>query len=301
MLIKQQLHYLLKMPEAHSNLGNTLKELGRLDEAEASYNQAIALKPDYAEAHSNLGITLKELGRLDEAEASYNQAIALKPDYAEAHSNLGNTLKELGRLDEAEASYNQAIALKPDYAEAHSNLSITLKELGRLEEAEASCSQAIALKPDYAEAHYNLGNTLKELGRLNESEASYNQAIALKPDFADALHNRGLLLFENAQYEAALKDADACISKKSTVLSLTSLYALGRVSEIYKRLEIQSKTDAENISLAAFAAFISEVEKKPTAYNFCPNPIDFIHTVNLSFHLNDSVAFVEGIIEELIK
>jgi Flp pilus assembly protein TadD len=51
------------------------------------------MKPDYAEAHSNLGVTLKELGRLDEAEASYRQAIALKPDYAEAHNNLGNTLK----------------------------------------------------------------------------------------------------------------------------------------------------------------------------------------------------------------
>ena len=61
----------------------------------------------------------KKLGRLDEAEASYKQAIALKPDYAEAHSNLGHTLQELGRLDEAQASYKQAIALKPDYAEAH--------------------------------------------------------------------------------------------------------------------------------------------------------------------------------------
>jgi predicted TPR repeat methyltransferase len=65
-----------------------------------------------------LGITLKELGRLDEAEASYTQAIALKPDYAEAHSNLGNTLQKLGRLDEALASYTQAIALKPDYPSA---------------------------------------------------------------------------------------------------------------------------------------------------------------------------------------
>jgi Flp pilus assembly protein TadD len=46
------------------------------------------LKPDYAEAHNNLGNTLKELGRLDEAEAGYRQAIALKSDFAEAHSNL---------------------------------------------------------------------------------------------------------------------------------------------------------------------------------------------------------------------
>jgi Flp pilus assembly protein TadD len=35
-------------------LGSTLTELGKLDEAEASFRQAIALKPDYAEAHSNL-------------------------------------------------------------------------------------------------------------------------------------------------------------------------------------------------------------------------------------------------------
>ena len=45
----------------------------------------MALKPDFAEAHSNLGGALRELGRLDEAELSYSQAISLKPDYAEAH------------------------------------------------------------------------------------------------------------------------------------------------------------------------------------------------------------------------
>jgi tetratricopeptide (TPR) repeat protein len=44
-------------------LGNTLTELGRLDDAEASYREAIALKPDYAEAHSNLGATLQKMGR----------------------------------------------------------------------------------------------------------------------------------------------------------------------------------------------------------------------------------------------
>ena len=104
-----------------------LIELGRLDEAEASLRQAIALKPDFAEAHYNLGNTLKMLGRLDEAETNYRKAIALKPDFAEALNNFGNTLQEMGRLDEAEASLRRAIAMKPDYAEAHRNLA-TMKK-----------------------------------------------------------------------------------------------------------------------------------------------------------------------------
>ncbi|MDG2354377.1 MAG: tetratricopeptide repeat protein, partial [Paracoccaceae bacterium] len=79
--------------------------------------------------HSNLGNTLKELGRLDEALASCRQAIALKPDFAEAHNNMGNTLKELGRLDEAVAGYSQAIALKPGFAEAYLNLGIAIKNV----------------------------------------------------------------------------------------------------------------------------------------------------------------------------
>ena len=52
--------------------------LGRLEEAEASYKQTIALKPDFVLGLSNLGITLQALGRLEEAEASYTQAISLE-------------------------------------------------------------------------------------------------------------------------------------------------------------------------------------------------------------------------------
>jgi len=80
------------------------------------------LKPDFPKAYSNLGATLQELGRLEEAEAICTQAIALKPDFAEAHSNLGNTLQALGRLEEAEASYTQALELKPDHANVCWNL-----------------------------------------------------------------------------------------------------------------------------------------------------------------------------------
>src|SRR5689334_1888757 len=38
-----------------NNLGNVLKEQGKLDSAVAQYHRALALKPDFAEAHNNLG------------------------------------------------------------------------------------------------------------------------------------------------------------------------------------------------------------------------------------------------------
>ena len=43
----------------------------------AVFRRVAALTPDYAPAHSNLGNILFEMGKLDEAEASYRQALAL--------------------------------------------------------------------------------------------------------------------------------------------------------------------------------------------------------------------------------
>jgi Flp pilus assembly protein TadD len=81
-----------------------LQQLGRLEEAEASYRKAIALKPDSAEAHSNLGNTLQKLGRLEEAEVSYRKAIFLNNDYNPAIAGLGNVLMKKGQHKEGLAN-----------------------------------------------------------------------------------------------------------------------------------------------------------------------------------------------------
>ena len=280
-------------------LAAVLKQNGRINESLIVSQKSVELAPQDAEAHNNLGVLLQEQGRFDEAEKSYRKAIKLKPNYAESHNNLGNTLKEQVKLNEAKICYRKAIELKPDYAEAYNNLGILLKEQGKIKEAETGYVKAIVLKPNYVQAHYNLGVLLQELERLDEAEASYNQAIKLKPNFADALLNRWMILFDQKRYEAALKDADLYISKGTRALDLPTLYALGRIEEIYKRIETQSKMDSENLNIAAFAAFVAESEKKPTAYNFCPNPMNFIHVTNISSHLGNSTEFVREVISEL--
>ena len=285
--------------EAHNNLANTLFKLKRLDEAEVSCNKAISLKPEFAEAHNNLGNMYKEFDRLEEAEESYRKAILLKQDYPEAHNNLGNILKEFERLEDALASYKKAIGLKPNYAEAHNNLGVIYKQLGRLEKSIVAYKKAIALKHDYALAHFNLGMTLKELGRLEEAEESYRKAIALKSDFSKALLNKGQLLFDKGEFEIALRDFDLCNTKDSRARALATLYALGRIEDIYKRIEMLSEVDEEDLRIAAFASFLAEREKKDTAYNFCNNPLEFIHFSNISSYLENSNLFITELIEEL--
>src|SRR4029077_3580965 len=67
---------------------------------------------------SNRGNIFKELNRIGEALASYDQAIALKPDSAEAFYDRANVFKVSGRWEEAAADYERAIKLKPEYPEA---------------------------------------------------------------------------------------------------------------------------------------------------------------------------------------
>lgn len=208
-LIKKAIAAKPSSPVYFSNLGNALKNMGRLEEAEASYRKALELKPDYAEAHCNLGNTLRDMKRLKEAETSFRRALKIKPDFIEAHNNLGTALWDMGQIKEAETSYRKALQIRPDYAEAHNNLGTALRDMNRLEEAEACFRQALQLKPDYAEAHSNLGNTLRDAGRMTEAESSYRQALQIKPNFAGAHRNRGLALKDLGRY----KEAEVCFRR----------------------------------------------------------------------------------------
>lgn len=286
-------------PYANYSLGITLYSLGRLNEAEESFKKTIALKPDYVEAHNNLGIILQKLRKLKEAEISFKKAIKLKPDYVEAHNNLGITLQTLRKLNEAESSYKKALELKPDFAIAHNNLGNTFKYLGKLKDAETSFKKALSLKPDYLEAYSNLGIIFQKLNKIKEAEEIYNKALVLKPDYESILINRGQILFEKCEFELSLKDFDACKSPYSRFWALISLYALGRVEEIYERIKKYSKLDDNNINIAAFSAFIANKEKKDTAHNFCKNPMDFINVSNLSTHIKNPNSFIAEVVEEL--
>src|SRR5580698_8722474 len=78
-------------------------------------------------------MVLHDAKRFDHALASYDKAIALRPDYAEAHHNCGAVLQDLLRLDDAIGAYDKAIKLRPERAESYANQSYCYLQMGRFE------------------------------------------------------------------------------------------------------------------------------------------------------------------------
>ena len=189
-------------PHSLNERGNALSRERRYDEALACFDQAIALRGDFAEAHSNRGTALLELSQPEAAAHSLLQALKLQPGRPEVHSNLGNALMALRQWAMALDCYDRALALKPDYANAHFNRGNALIELGQPQAAVEAFARALALRPDFDQAHGNLGNAYQRLNRLPEALASYERALALAPNDAEHRWNRALSLLASGDLAA---------------------------------------------------------------------------------------------------
>jgi hypothetical protein len=120
-------------PEILYNLGNSCLELGRLDEALANYNEALAKNASYAGALVNRGNALVQLNRPVEAISSYDTALALLPGHPQILTNRGHALRRLDRPVEALLDFEAALAKGPGFAEAHFEAGMTRLTLGEFE------------------------------------------------------------------------------------------------------------------------------------------------------------------------
>ena len=219
---------------------------GKLDQAEALYEKALAAAPDNFDVlnllgtlHcqrsnfdagvryltqaveinarnpatlSNLAYALRELGRPGEAIENCDRALALAPDFADALTNRGAALGDLRRHGDALSDSERAIKLAPDSAVAHCNRGNALLGLGRPRDALASYDRAVAIRPEYMEAVHNRGTAFRELRRPHEAMTSYRQALAISPNYAQAISNLANTLAELGQFDEAAREFERLIA-----------------------------------------------------------------------------------------
>ncbi len=213
---------------------------GYLDQAEASFKQVIAGKPDDPEAHYNLGTLYLRRNALPDARQYLEQTVKLRPDYPEAWNNLGMLDAQEGHSDEAVGNFLQSLRLRPDYAIALANLGNLYRREGKFAEAEKFLNRALELEPDNPEVNYNLGMLYARQDQLDRAAQHLERAATLRPDYPDALNNLGVLLVREKNYAAAEEKFKACIrvapSFDQAYLNLARLFVI--LSEKEKAKEV---------------------------------------------------------------
>jgi serine/threonine-protein kinase len=190
----------------YRGVGASLGRMGRVDEAIGYFQQALNIAPDYAVAHNDLGSALGGKRRLDEAIDHFREAIRLCPERsAVTHANLGSALQQKGRLDEAIDHFQEAVRLDPQFAWAHNDLGAALYLKGRLDDAINHCQEAIRLDPKgSARAHTTLGAALNAKGRPDDAIGQFQVAIRLDPQLALAHSSLGIVLRDKGRLDDAI-------------------------------------------------------------------------------------------------
>lgn len=145
-------------PKHNDSLNNLSLILLALNEAEAAEHllkRLIKIEPS-TKAYSNLGLTLKDQQKNDEAIVAFKKAIDLNPGAIEAYCNLGGMY--LGKYNYQDAAFylNKALLINPYYENAISNLGICFMQTGHYKLAAQTFKKASLQQPFETRYHQNL-------------------------------------------------------------------------------------------------------------------------------------------------
>jgi tetratricopeptide (TPR) repeat protein len=120
-------------------------------------NDRTTVPADRAASYNNRGVLLFDQGKLQEALADFDAAIAAAQTLAAAHVNRAYTLLALERWEDSIASFDRGIELgAPEPARAHFNRGVAHEEAGRVREAYYDYKLASELSPEWEEPQHEL-------------------------------------------------------------------------------------------------------------------------------------------------
>ncbi len=181
----------------HFRAGQYELALERYEQAASTLSEATTARErqELASAHNNRGNSLAQLGRLDEAQVHLERGLALvtdlrgshHPDLAVIMGNLANIYLHTGRPDDAVDLHTRALEIRkatlpllhPHLSAAHGNLGLSHAGRGDFEQAHRHLLRAVELKEAAVGGdHPDLALTLNNLGEIERSLGHYDEAIA---------------------------------------------------------------------------------------------------------------------------
>jgi tetratricopeptide (TPR) repeat protein len=255
-------------------IGDAQLELGRYDDAFATFQRMVDLKPDLA-SYARVGYARELQGNVEGAVSAMQLALGAAgspEDRAFASSQLGDLAFNDGRLADAARLYGQAVSFAPSYEPPHAGLARVAWASGDVDGAIEQFSDIVARypAPEYLIA---LGDLSTAAGRSDDATAQYATVRAEERlfDAAGVDTDLELALFEadHGNPALAVEKATAEWNRRHSILVADalawSLFKAGRADEAVQYVSFADKLGYRNALFAFHAGMIERATGSPAA------------------------------------
>ena len=233
---------------------------GNLDEAGNEFASITKEFPSFAEAHLNLGLVREEQGRNEEAIASLQKALSLKPRLRGANLFLAIAQYRLNDFDKAVVAVQKEASYYPTDANAWMWLGVVQLASENPEEAAAALDKAAKLAPDDVDILYHRGRA-----HLLVSKDSYEKMFQIDPKSWQVHQVLAQADAEADRHDDAIAEYQAAIQLAPKQPGLheqlgTEYLKANKLDSAVEALQEELEIDPNNV-LARYKLGLMEVER----------------------------------------
>ncbi len=198
--------------EEYDERAHQLYNEGAYDDALIVLREGLSLYPNSVELHVGVGYAQLAREEFAWARRSFEQALVLEPEHEDGLAGLGESLLKLGQDEAALRCFRRTLELGySDDVDLMLQVGRSLFREGSLREkaeffehAKEFFETAVQQVPDSAEAVACIGYCQHRLGDDDAAIGSLRRSLQLDSDHAEARIYLANILYDQAEYEAAL-------------------------------------------------------------------------------------------------
>jgi arylsulfatase A-like enzyme/Tfp pilus assembly protein PilF len=154
-------------------------------QVEQLLRQLIQALPESARLHVQLAAVLHAQKRVDEATASFEEAVKLAPDDCDTRRKYATFLLRTQRPEDALQQFEWVLKKMPTDVYTLERCGEAYRDLTQFDQAETRLRRAQELDPKNARIRRLLGTVAEQRGRLAEAAQQYQAALDMDPDFKE--------------------------------------------------------------------------------------------------------------------
>ncbi len=236
--------------KAWRRLGKFYTEARNDNKALKAYTRALKLQENDADLIFSRAKVLARLGRNKDAYAQVLEAIRLVPDDPWMWFHRGKMEQRLG-LQGAERSFLRAMQLDPEIR------SLSLKRLASITGSLADFRALLKEHPNSVPIRLALSRALRNEEKQAEAQALLEEAVRRAPEKPQAWRELGDLLYDNQQYDAAVRALEKAYALRPTEEKIAlpyakALYRAGRYNSALELLLTAREAHPKNSTIGVW-------------------------------------------------